>query len=55
MMTIKVVQTNGSNGYSSGTWEYQITDEHGNLWFDGGYSSRAEALAAGNAKMKRIG
>jgi hypothetical protein len=54
-LSLAAVKNDGSNGHNAGNWEYRITDEHGNLWFDGGYSSEAQALAAGRKHLKKIG
>lgn len=46
---ITTIQSDGSNGYTPGTWEGQVTaiDEHDRecLWSEGGRSSEARARA----------
>ena len=53
-MTLSAVENDGTNGYGAWNWEYRITDEHGNFWFEGGYATKAKALAAGRKHIKRL-
>lgn len=55
-MTLTVVETDGSNGYSPGTWEWRITETGtGTMSFDGGWPSRESALDAGQKALARLG
>ena len=56
-ITLTTHQTDGSNGYEPGTWEWRITVEKEDTWdmcFDGGWPSEAIALEAGQAKLREL-
>jgi hypothetical protein len=53
-MTSKTYQSNGSDGYSEGTWGYIINADDGSIWCDGGFASRQLARAACAKRMRRI-
>jgi len=53
-MKITTKQTDGSNGYTAGTWEYQIVDAAGNMWFEGGFSRRARAVSAARQRVRAL-
>lgn len=51
---LEVVENDGSNGYNMVNWEYLITDDNGNLWFDGGYHSPEHAEIEGKKRMRDL-
>ena len=51
--TTRIIQTDGSNGYQSGTYEWRI-EANGCMWFDGGYSSRSHAAAEMRRRLREL-
>ena len=49
----KIAQTDGSNGYQPGTWEWQIRCSVG-VYFEGGYDSVTSARRALRAKVRAL-
>lgn len=50
MAKIKVYESDGSDGYSDGTWGYTIRHGDG-LYCDGGYSGREAAAGAAEERV----
>lgn len=53
-MTTHTYKSNGSDGYTPGTWGWVILIG-GDRWHDGGYESRELARAACKRHMRRLG
>lgn len=47
-------QSFGSDGYTSGTWEWRITSSDGEMWFDGGWPSREVAQDKGDVRLSKL-
>lgn len=55
---LETVQTDGSNGYEAGTWEwrirYTLSDGREAVSFDGGFETREHALQEGRRALRSI-
>lgn len=51
---LTVYLSDGSDGYSAGTWGWIIADGRGNANFDGGWPSKSCALREGRKFLRAV-